>query len=182
MYLFFYSNNCQYCRKFFKVLKASGQAEYFENISADRQNGTRNPLIAKMGVREVPTIFVDEKMYAGKEAFAWLERKIKSKSAPSMDSRANRVDPRQHQRQVVPELSGYSPADSFCMLGMEQKIETPQEGDGPVEKGTFMLPQVSFDSIESETISKPVKSSSLEQMEMERAMQDKMLGATRQQF
>lgn len=180
MYFFFYSNNCQYCRKFFKVLKGSGQDQFFENISADKQNGVRNPMIAKYGVREVPSIFVDEKLYAGKQAFAWLESMVKRKSVPSMDSRANRVDVR--QRQEVPELSGYSRGDAFCVLGMEQRINTPQEGDGEIDKGTFMLPQVSFDSIESENVSKPVKNSGLEDLESERSRQDKMLFANRQQF
>ena len=177
---FFYSNNCPYCRKFFKVLKGSGQDSFFENISADKQNGIRNPLIAKYGVREVPSILVNEKLYQGKQAFLWLESMVKSKSVPQMDSRSNRVNVRQNQE--IPELSGYSRGDAFCMLGMEQRINTPQEGDGEIDKGTFILPQVSFDSIESEKVSKPVKTSGLDELESERARQDKMFTSTRQQF
>lgn len=139
MYLLFYSKHCKYCDKFKSIVDKLGYSSYFQIVIVDKQKGKRHPFVAKYNITEVPTIIVDQRVYVGKEAFKWLESKIKNANTtlPSHDTRQNKI----------PQITGYAsgsfiPDDNamYCEIGGEQKIETPPEGQN-VERPQFILPQ-----------------------------------------
>lgn len=75
-YLLFYSNYCPHSKDFIHFLESTGQSIYFTKICIDKIKGKRPPIVAKFGIREVPSIIIDNKLLAGLSAFTWLESKV----------------------------------------------------------------------------------------------------------
>jgi hypothetical protein len=186
MYLLFYSKYCKYSQKFLELVEKIHYGSHFEIIPADKQNGKRHPFISKYNIKEIPTIIVNQRVYVGKEAFKWLQSKIKSSntSLPVESVRQNKI----------PQISGYVPdissmalesSDSnfdgnstYCSLDVNYHIETPKETEN-VEKTQFILPSDSITgSLKSEDVKKSDRSDAMkkqyELMEQERKKQDSM--------
>jgi glutaredoxin-related protein len=145
MYLLFYSKKCKYSNKFIELLSHIGEEKFFKMVEVVKTNGKFPTIVKKYGITEVPTAYINGQMYAGPKAFKWLERKIKNVNhqVSSQDTRMNKT----------PVISGYIPetnsfslqgdslqgTNSFSVLNMTQKIETPDAGTD-YEKTPFMLP------------------------------------------
>lgn len=165
MYLLFYSKYCKYSAKFIQFIEKIHYSSYFETVSVDKQNGKRHPFVSKYNIKEVPSIIVNQRVYTGKEAFKWLESKIKNSNTtlPIEDTRKNKI----------PSISGYTPDilsmnltepvsnfdgnSNYSSLKINHRIQTPVESD-KVEKPTFILPQDSITgNIDNQEIKKPNK-------------------------
>ena len=78
MYLLFYSKKCKYSKKFVELLEDIGEENFFKFVNVQKINGVYPPLVKKYKITEVPTAIIDGYVYAGKDAFKWLEGKIKN--------------------------------------------------------------------------------------------------------
>ncbi len=147
MYLLFFSKYCKYSAKFMDLVKKIHYESYFQMVSVDKVNGARHPFVSKYNVREVPAIIVNQRVYTGKEAFKWLQSKIKNAntSVPTQSVRQNKIP---HISGFTPESSsmGFADNDNFdgtsqyCSLKVNPRISTPAESEN-VEKSQFVLPQ-----------------------------------------
>lgn len=184
MYLLFYSKYCKYSSKFIDLVEKIHYQSYFEMVSVDKANGKRHPFVSKYNIKEVPSVIVNQRIYAGKEAFKWLQSKIKT---------ANTTLPTQSVRQnKIPRISGYMPEISsfglsnndnfdgtsqYCSLTVNPRISTPGETDN-VEKSQFVLPQdtITGNLKTEDTNSNKGKEDAMKQqyeiMELERQKQD----------
>lgn len=161
MYLLFYSNHCNHCKKFKRILDKINYTSYFEIIVVDKKGGQRHPFVAKYNIKEVPSIIVNQRIYAGKKAFAWLESKVKgiNTSIETHNTRLNKI----------PTVSGnmafkFSHEGSFAEFGSPQVIITPPESDN-VERPQFILKP---DNITGTITSKDEK----QQFQSERVLSD----------
>lgn len=92
-YILFYSQYCQYSKKFIQLLHKSGEATFVVSQSVDKdQYGRRPQTVNKYGITEVPTIIVDNQKLVGMQAFSWLQKRIESSqdSPENFDSRQNK--------------------------------------------------------------------------------------------
>lgn len=185
MYLFFFSKYCKYSAKFMDLIKKIHYESYFQMVSVDKINGTRHPFVSKYNIREVPTVIVDQRVYAGKEAFKWLQSKIKNAntSIPSQSVRQNKIP---SISGFIPETSsmGFADNDNFdgtsqyCSLKVNPRISTPAESEN-IEKPQFILPQ---DTITGNLKTEDAKNNSredimkqqYEKLELERKQQDSL--------
>jgi glutaredoxin len=111
MYLLFTSSYCRYSKLFVKNLIEAKEEKFFKEISVDKQpNGKRPEIVFKYGIKEVPTIIVDNTPYVGKDAFKWLARKIKNlnHAVSSQNTRLNKNDTSVSESQAGISLDGYS--------------------------------------------------------------------------
>lgn len=127
MYLLFTSSYCKYSKLFVKNLIEAKEDKFFQEISVDKQkNGRRPEIVFTYGIKEVPTIIVDETVYVGKDAFKWLARKIKNlnHAVSSQSTRMNKHETQTHQRPIAQtppvSLDGYQcqQSGSFGISGV----------------------------------------------------------------
>jgi len=78
-----------------KILENSGESIYFVKISADRdrRTGQRPEPVSAYGIKEVPTIIVENSALVGIDAFRWLANRLEnaSTSVTSVSTRQNKV-------------------------------------------------------------------------------------------
>ncbi len=152
-YILFYSNYCNYSRKFINILENSGEACFFVKICVDKdQAGKRPVILSKYKVVEVPTIIVENRKLPGYAAFKWLHTRIENShtTVNSLPSRQNKqsVNPQtlpqrnQVQEDVIEPFSSGASAflDNCLQVGdmTSTKIHTPKEEED-VDKGTFTM-------------------------------------------
>ena len=108
MYLLFFSKKCKYSKKFVEILHELGEENFFRFVEVIKIRGEYPQLVKKYRIKEVPTIVVNSEVFVGKDAFKWLESKIKNvnHSVSSQDTRSNKV----------PTISGYSADNSSASL------------------------------------------------------------------
>ena len=150
MYVLFYSKRCKYSDHFVKILTDAKEDKFFKQACIDKVNGKWPDYVKKYKITEVPTVMVDGKMHAGKQAFKWLEHRIKNMKN-TVNSQATRVN-----KPVLNQITGFTPFSSsallsggdaqfdgnsnFCSLEfVGSLIPTPSEGT-EVEKSNFILP------------------------------------------
>lgn len=77
-YILFYSNYCKFSEKFITILEKTGEANFFVKICVDKNQdtGKRHELVSRYRVVEVPSIIIESKLLAGREAFGWLKSRI----------------------------------------------------------------------------------------------------------
>jgi hypothetical protein len=173
MYVLFYSKQCKYSTSFIKFLVDAKEDKFFKNVSIDKVNGKRPDFVKKYNIVEVPTIMIDNKLYAGNQAFVWLQRRIKNMKN-AINSQATRVN-----KPKLNVISGFCPDSSssilgqeesfdgnssYCSLNYDNSISCPTEGT-VVHKTDFILPN---DSITGRTdIVREVKNDKSSVMESE---------------
>lgn len=186
MYLLFYSKHCKYSQKFLELVEKIHYGSYFELVPVDKHNGKRHQFVTKYNIKEVPTIVVNQRVYSGKDAFKWLQSKIKtsSTSLPTESVRQNKIP---HISGYIPETSsmGLSGSESafdgnsqFCALDINPRIQTPAESEN-IEKSQFVLPSdMITGSLKTEDLKKTDRSDNMKKqyeiMEQERRQQDNM--------
>ncbi len=183
MYLLFYSKYCKYSSKFMDLVEKIHYQSYFEMVSVDKTNGKRHPFVSKYNVKEVPTIIVNQRVYSGKEAFKWLQSKIKTSNTtlPTQSVRQNKIP---HISGYMPEIAsmGLASNDNFdgtsqyCSLSVNPRISTPGETEN-VEKSQFILPQDTITgNLKTEDANKKGREDAMKQqyemLELERQKQD----------
>lgn len=80
-YILFYSDRCNYSKKFINFLERSGESPLFIKKCLDRDPITKQMptnLIKKYNIKRVPVIIVDGRFLEGENAFKWLNDRIKN--------------------------------------------------------------------------------------------------------
>ena len=133
-----YSNFCSFCEKFFIIIEKTNLSENFIKICIDKINGKRPEIINKIGIKEVPSLIIDNKVISGKMAFQWLKNSI------------------EHQPQPKNETQGVQPwggggvsngsflsgnDDNFLIVGNanDTKIFTPDNDQDAVKSKSFTM-------------------------------------------
>jgi len=112
--LLFYSKYCSHSKELFDLL--DDNLSKFDLICVDKKNGVRNPLVKKLNVLSVPSIFVEEKLLTGRSLWDWVNPK-------------NETPP----KKVEQELSGFSKDFNFQPLEDDNKEASPfQLSGGPL--------------------------------------------------
>lgn len=152
-YILFYSNYCNYSKKFINILENSGEASFFVKICVDKDHktGQRPPILSKYKITEVPTIIVENRKLPGYSAFKWLHTRIENSQdkVNSLPSRQNKqvvntknLAAQKKEPEIEPYFNGSSAnfTDSCVQIGdvSSEKINTPGEEE-EVDKGTFTL-------------------------------------------
>ena len=133
-----YSNFCSFCEKFFIILEKTGLTEDFIKISVDKKNGVRPAIISKMGIKEVPSLVIDNKVISGKAAFQWLKKIVEQESQ-------NTPEPRGVQPWGGNGVSNGSflsgSNDNFLVLGNETdtRIVTPDNDQAVIKTNSFAM-------------------------------------------
>jgi hypothetical protein len=152
-FILFYSNYCKFSEKYIKILEETGEANFFAKVCVDIQKNTgqRPPIVAKYNIKEVPSIIVENKRLAGRDAFMWLKMRIENSQEPAMNSVQSRdTRPQINQRftakeepQPFSETGGISSnfADNHLFIGdvSDNKIFTPQNDDEVSKESKYKL-------------------------------------------
>jgi hypothetical protein len=162
-YVLFYSNYCKFSEKFISILEKTGEANFFVKICVDKSQSTgkRHELVSRYRVSEVPSIVVEGKLLAGREAFGWLKSRIDrvsqeppGKFYPGEESRNNRPEINirtsgsremtNMQESIRPFFEGGTSggiADSCVVIGDtgDTSIYTPQDDSEVSRESKFGL-------------------------------------------
>jgi glutaredoxin len=179
MYLLFVSSYCKYSKHFVDMVREIGDEKFFNIISVDKKNGKRPSVVFNHGITEVPTVIVNGKKYAGKDAFKWLRSQIKNLNhqVSSQDTRMNKnvisgfgYHSDNFSFNQVEDFDGNS---SYASLGYQSNIETPDEGTEVEKSGIVMTDDNLTDSRNLPKLEKRKDRTSVAQSALDNLVQER---------
>lgn len=130
-YVLFYSSLCKHSKKFVQILDRSQVSKFFIKILVDvnPQTNRRPDLVYNYGIKEVPTIIIDENILPGVEAFNWLKKAIEYENPASISSRQNK--PRESLKEYSSSQENGNKVKEFEVRKFgDSCFELQQTGDG----------------------------------------------------
>ena len=131
--ILFYSKFCQPCNNFITILQETTIFNIFEYVCVDRDPRTRNrdPLVKEFQIKRVPSIFIDNQVYVGVDAFEWLAHILQN---GQINSKNSRVDNLHSSKSIVDSESIFKDnltADEYHVINdnSSSKIKTPEAED-----------------------------------------------------
>jgi len=186
-YILFYSNNCKYSIKFIQILEGSGEIMYFDKICVDKI-GRKHPFIERFGIKEVPSIIIDNKVLSDIPAFKWLENRLQTvnrvTAMPSRNNKTPNINATKANMDNGTEISAYNQGgmknftDNCISVNEDQSncsIYTPEETNESVDRHNIInLPSntINFDSpIDDKRLNVKTKHDSLKKKQVENEYQ-----------
>ena len=110
MKILFYSPKCKHSKNFIEYFKDLPEYNHFKFVCVDKnKNGQRDPLIKRLNIKRVPSIYIDEDIYEGEYAFKWLSHLLENYS--NMNSRQIG-----NNREYISEHTSVQPVESIQPL------------------------------------------------------------------
>ena len=134
MKILFYSPRCKHSKNFIEYFKDLPEYNHFKFICVDKnKNGQRDPMIKRLNIKRVPSLFIEDEIYEGEYAFKWLSVLIENYS--NMNSRQMSNGREYIPEQRVQPVEPIQPLDSkglnYQIIGdpNDTRIITPDAED-----------------------------------------------------